>query len=119
MEKRNFMTRWTIANLNGYQPKTTFWSDFCIAEAYGADAIKDTYNRTFNEWKTNVEYLTELVLVLNHKIWYWYDVSRKNHEDLLADEYSRLYDELWRTADEWCGDNLKGSDAEYYYSTTD
>ena len=30
---------------NGYQPKTTFWMDFSIADKFGIAAIKDTYNR--------------------------------------------------------------------------
>ena len=38
---------------NGYQPKTTFWMDFSIADKFGIAAIKDTYNRAFKEWKTN------------------------------------------------------------------
>lgn len=53
----------------GYQPKTTFWMDFSIADKFGIAAIKDTYDRAFKEWKTNHVYLTELVMVLNHKIW--------------------------------------------------
>ena len=56
---------------NGYQPKTTFWMDFSIADKFGIAAIKDTYNRAFKEWKNNHVYLTELVMVLNHKIWQW------------------------------------------------
>ena len=60
---------------NGYQPKTTFWMDFSIADKFGIAAIKDTYNRAFKEWKTNHVYLTELVMVLNHKIWQWYQIN--------------------------------------------
>ena len=36
-----------------YQPKTTFWMDFSIADKFGIAAIKDTYNRAFKGWKTN------------------------------------------------------------------
>lgn len=94
----------------GYTPKTTFWDDFSIADKFGISAIKDTYKRAFEEWKNNIVYLTELVMVLNHKIWYWYE---KN------DDIAKVYDELWREADEWCGENLDGEDADYYYTTTD
>ena len=55
--------------MNDYQMMTTFWSDFSIADRFGARAIKDTYERAFNEWKDNYQYLTELVMVLNWKIW--------------------------------------------------
>lgn len=95
----------------GYTPITTFWDDFSIAERYGESAIKDTYKRAFNEWKTNVKYITELVMVLNHKIWYYY---YENNMKL-----SKLYDTLWRKADGWCVDNLKGEDLNYFYRTTD
>lgn len=98
-----------LVNCN-YETKTTFWSDFSIAERCGISAIKDTFNRAFSEWKTNTEYITELSLVLNHKIWQWYEKD---------ETIGRLYDTLWRQVDQWCCDNLTGADAEYYYRTTD
>ena len=113
---------WAIEYMTGYAPKTTFWSDFNIAEHFGCPAINDTCRRAFEEWKTNVEYVTELVMVLNHKIWQWYDYfNKETDEELKAylDSVSRLYDELWREADDWCCDNLKGKDAEYFYRVTD
>ena len=94
----------------GYEIITTFGSDFDIAEAFGADAIRDTFDRAFNEWKDNYKYLTELVLILNWKIAQHYG---KN------DTYARLYDELWRTADGYACDNLEGEEAKYFYRTTD
>lgn len=97
-------------DMSGYQPITTFWSDFTIADAFGASAVKDTYNRAFNDWKNNTEYITELALILNWKIWYWQD---KN------EALARLYDRLWREVDQWCMDNLTGDDLQYYLQTTD
>lgn len=94
----------------GYECKTTFWDDFSIAEKFGEMAIEDTYNRAFNEWKDNVVYITELVLVLNHKIWYYYEKNT---------QLASLYNKLWIELDEWCYDNLKGKDLDYYYSITD
>lgn len=102
--------RWNITELNGYEPKTTFWEDFSIADAFGVDAIKDTFERAFNEWKGNVEYLTELALVLNHKGFQWYGRN---------EAMSRLYFKLWEEADAYACDNLKGEDYEYYYRWTD
>lgn len=97
--------------ITGRKPQTTFWQDFCIADAFGASAIKDTYNRAFKEWKTNVKYVTELVLVLNHKCCMHYQL---HHTDI-----SQLYADLYETANEWCKDNLKGEDLEYFYEVTD
>lgn len=94
----------------GYQTQTTFWSDFSVADCFGIKAIKDTYHRCFKEWRTNITYLTEFVLVLNHKIWYW---AKK------GEAKARLYDQLWREADNWAHDNLTGEDAHYYFRTLD
>lgn len=52
---------------NGYELQTTFWEDFSIADRFGLSAIQDTFKRAFEEWKNNYKYLTELILVLNHK----------------------------------------------------
>lgn len=94
----------------GYETKTTFYDDFTIADRFGISAVKDTFKRAFEEWKTNVEYVTELVMVLNHKIWHHYKTNIE-----LAKVYNELYDE----ANEWCWDNLKGEDLDYFYKTTD
>lgn len=91
--------------------KTTFWSDFSIADRFGASAVQDTYNRAFNEWKGNYVYLTELVMVLNHKIWEHYE---KGNESM-----TRLYDELWRRADKYACDNLQGEELRYFYRVLD
>lgn len=97
-------------DMSGYQPKTTFWSDFSIADAFGEKAIKDTYKRAFNEWNTNVEYITELCLILNWKIWFW----NEQNEDIAG-----VYNALWKECDAWCMDNLKGDDLQYFLRTTD
>lgn len=89
---------------------TTFPSDFSIADKFGVNAIKDTFNRAFNEWKGNYKYLTHLVIALNHKIWQWYE---KN------DTYAQLYNELWQKADGYATENLKGDELNYFYRTTD
>lgn len=93
-----------------YEFKTTFWSDFTIADAFGTEAIKDTFNRAFKYWKDNYEYLTELVLVLNWKIWQHYE---KN------ETYAKLYNELWMKADNYGLDNLKGDELNYFIRTLD
>ena len=66
------MKNWNIEEMTGYHPITTFYQDFSIADAFGESAIRDTYNRSFNVWKNNYKYLTELVMVLNWKIWEHY-----------------------------------------------
>lgn len=94
----------------GYKPKTTFWQDFTIADAFGEKAVKDTYKRAFKEWKSNIEYLTELVMVLNWKIWQLAPIN---------ESLARVYEELWGEADQYCMDNLKGEELKYFLRTTD
>ena len=90
--------------------KTTFYSDFTIADYYGAYAIEDTYNRAMKAWKNDYEYLTELVMVLNWKIFEWYEKNK---------DVANLYNTLWEKADEYARENLKGKELEYFYKTTD
>lgn len=90
---------------------TTFKSDFTIADAFGEDAVRDTYKRAFNEWKGQYRYLTDLVITLNHKI---YEHHEKGNKAL-----SQVYDELWKAADAYACDNLKGDELAYFYKTTD
>lgn len=94
----------------GYEAITTFWEDFSIADRFGANAVNDTYNRVMKEWEGNVKYLTELVLVLNHKLWEHYN----NNSPLAA-----LYDDLWDKASTYCMDTFTGEDLDYYFRTTD
>lgn len=101
---------WNIEAMTGYKPKTTFYMDFSIADNFGVDAIKDTYNRAFTSWKNNVEYLTELVMVLNWKIWEHYGNN---------DEYAEIYNTLWGETDLYATENLTGDDLSYFYQTTD
>lgn len=94
----------------GYELKTTFWDDFTIADGFGIPAVKDTYKRAFEEWKDNYVYLTELVLVLNHKIWQ----HCESYEEL-----ARVYDKLWRDTANYAGLNLEGEELSYYYDVID
>ena len=89
---------------------TTFWSDFSIADAFGMNAVRDTFNRAFEEWKSDFRYLTDLVIVLNHKIFQHYNGDR---------ELSKLYVSLWRIADGYAMDNLGKKELEYFFRVTD
>lgn len=101
---------WTIEELTGYKPTTTFWDDFSIADRFGKAAVTDTYNRAFENWKSDYKYLTELVMVLNWKIWQW---------DVQDEELAELYYTLWKTAERYACENLQGEELLYFYNTTD
>lgn len=101
---------WNIEAMCGYKPITTFYTDFGIAEVFGIEAIKDTYDVAMKFWKKDYKYLTELVMVLNWKIFEHYGNN---------DKFAELYDYLWRKADEYAVNHLKGSELDYFYRTTD
>ena len=52
----------------------------------------------------------ELTLVLNHKIWQYYE----NRPDMAV-----LYNTLWEQADQYAKENLKGNELSYYWEVTD
>ena len=101
---------WGIENMNGYKPFTTFWEDFSIADKFGFKAVEDTYRRAFKEWRNDYRYLTELVLVLNHKAWQHVDTN-----PVLSDLYVTLYE----VADNFAIDTLKGHELKYFFEITD
>lgn len=101
---------WNIEAMTGYKPQTTFYMDFSIADHFGTAAIKDTYKRVMESWSGNYIYLTELVMVLNWKIWEHYETN---------EPLARLYNDLWEQARNYAETNLKGDELSYYYTTTD
>ena len=116
---------WNIEELFGYEPKTTFYTDFSIAEQFGEEAIRDTFDRALLEWGRNTEYVTELVMVLNWKSFEHHDrglLAEQRGDDLETNSQTdlcNLYIDLFEEADDWCMRNLKGDDLSYYIRTTD
>lgn len=104
------MSKWRVEEEFGYTPLTTYWDDFSIADAFGVDAIKDTYKRAFEYAKLDYKYLTELVMVLNHKIWEHYETNVR---------LGMLYNELWEKADAYGLDTLKDNELSYFIRTLD
>ncbi|MFD0704333.1 hypothetical protein ACFQY8_01010 [Alloscardovia venturai] len=94
----------------GYKPLTTFWEEFSIADPFGSNAIRDTYKRALKEWKNDYKKMTELVMVLNNKIWEHYHTSP---------QLARTYTELWHELDQWCDSTFTNEQKTYYYTTTD
>lgn len=108
--RRVFLEKKYFEETLGFEFETSFWEEFSIAEQYGAKGVKEHFNIAFPQWKDNLEFLTELVLVLNLKVAVWFGVD---------DSLGMTYDALWRMADGYAMDNLKGDDLHYYLSTLD
>lgn len=96
---------------NGYKMQTTFFNDFAIADAFGITAIEDTFKQSFNEWKDNIVYITEMAIVMSNKSIAWY--SKGN------DIYSKMYTDYYHKIDEYVMNHFKGKDLEFYFKVTD
>ena len=110
----NLTTSYTnpIFEMNGYEPKTTFWSDFSIADMFGTGGVKDTYNRAKEDWQDSIEYMTELAMVLNHKSWQ----HNGKHQTLCS-----LYADLWCNIEDFIYEHFKDNEEviSYYQRVTD
>lgn len=101
----------------GYKRLTTFYSDLSIAEWYGKDSIKETYETVRKEWIDDYKYFTEFVMCLNWKSW--------EHFHRGNDEMSRLYSDLYYQARNLFYEHYEGDDSEkkkavnYFFETTD
>lgn len=96
---------------HNYKCITTFWDDFAIADRFGIKAIKDTFKRAMAEWGKNYKYLTELVIVLNHRCWMHYEKGRQ--------ALSQLYADLYHEANNYAADTLQGEEYKYYFNIID
>lgn len=78
----------------GYTFITDFHEQFDNADHIGTDAILETYNRLFEECKSNETFLRELMIVLNHRVAFWGGRHRKemNKQHL---EFGLLYLDLY------------------------
>lgn len=104
------LERMSLEKMLNYKFESSFWEEFSIAENYGPDGIHHHYDIVFEQYKDNLKYLTELVLVLNIKIFIWYGVD---------DDLGQMYDQLWKETDGYALETLKGDDLHYYLSTLD
>ena len=88
-----------------------FFADLSIAECYGAKGVKDTYRQVMRSWGKNLDFMCEWVVCLNQKIWQHHDTNNY----ILA----KVYDELWRKADDYCRNHFKGEELSKYYAYID
>ena len=93
----------------GYKTITTYWEDMSIAERFGKSAMVDTVDRAI-KFDGDYKSLTELCLVLNHKIWFNYEKNRPLAE---------IYNKLWEKVDNYLVNKLKGDELRYFYRVTD
>lgn len=56
----------------GYDPMTTFWEDFSIADKYGIAGVKDTYKRAFSEWKDDYKFFWDKCYICRYRRSYFF-----------------------------------------------
>ena len=94
-----FMQHYYVSKSDwGYTYLTNFHEQFDNADHIGTDAILETYNRLFEEWKSNETFLRELMLVLNHRVAFWAKQHRKEQKNKKYLEYELLYLDLCEKA---------------------
>lgn len=99
-----------------YSRKTTFTYDFSIAEWFvkveGLEAIYSTFRNAATEWRDNIEYFAELIIVINMKSWEMHARGHKNWSCLYAELYYAAKDLFF----EWFDDrHPKSNEAIDYY----
>lgn len=99
-----------MRDMGGYETITTFFMDFSIADGFGKSAIQETYNNAMNCWKDDYKFITELYIVLNHKIWQWYETN---------EDVARLYDKLWRDCGNYADEHFSQDELSYFYRIAD
>lgn len=117
-----------VAEMCGYEAFTTFYGDLSVAEAFGVNSIKETYERVLKSWKDDYKYLTEFVMCLNHKCWEFYekDAYRKypihlELSDESMDEIGQLYSDLYYSGRDFLYETFKGNEEaeDYIFSVLD
>lgn len=104
------LEKMALEKMLDFKFESSFWEEFSIAEDHGGDAVREHYDLVFPQWKGNLKYLTELVLVLNIKLFIWFKVD---------DDLGKLYEELWMKTDQYALNTLSGDDLHYYLHTLD
>lgn len=105
------LIEWNIEEMCGYKPKTTYYMDFGIAEWFGKESVRETFDNAVKNWGKSIEWMTEITMVLNWKIW-------EKHA-LGEDEWAKYYNALWEEACEYVLNHFEGDDLAYYFRTTD
>lgn len=110
------------ANLReDYERKTTYTNDFSIAEwcvpIESMSAIADTLKNALENWRDDIEFFAEIIMVVNMKS--WEHAARGNNE------YGMMYSELYYMVQslyfDWFDEsNKKHAEAmQYYYDYVD
>ena len=101
-----------LENFTDYRSQTNLWDEYSIADKKSLKDLKALFDTTFAKAKQDYKYLTELVMVLNHRMWYWYEL---NPDSAIVSAYTKYYEK----AHNWALTHLNPEEIRYYCSVTD
>ena len=101
-----------LSGFTSWRPAYSCWPRFSIAEKFGKKEINTVYNDIFKAAKSDYKLLTELVMVLNHKV---FEYSEYPKNTTLCAYYSELF---LRTKN-YALDTLNGAELQYFLETID
>ena len=101
-----------LATFTDYRSITDWWNRYSIADSRGSACVKTLYRDTFEQAKKDYKLLTELVMILNHRLWYWHSLNPSN-------SMVSLYDMLWQKTHNYAIEELSDDEFSYYSSVTD
>ena len=92
-----------------------FWQRFDLGELCGESTIKGIAEASYDEYKDDIEGLTMLVMVINHKSWHHHDIGN----DKLCSLYADLYYEYYEKAINLLEKESRDKDLTYFIRTLD
>lgn len=101
-----------LENFTSYRSITDYYDRYSIADNDCAASVRALFSTNFEEAKKDYKLLTELVMVLNHRMLYWY---RKNPVSPMVSTYQKIFEK----ADNYALKHLKDNEFEYFVSVTD
>lgn len=88
-----------MKNNMGFETKTTYFSDFAIVDYFfaksGSKPILDTYDRAIKFCGVDIEYMIELVFILNKRCWDWYYDKEIELSEIYSDLYRKAVDYVY------------------------
>lgn len=113
------LEKWVNDSLPLGPLKFTFVSDFAIADWFGKGEVEDTYKRVKDEWLSDYEAFTEVVIALNMLSWANDALRRQGYDG--RDEFVKLYADMYYKAREDFYSKYEGNQeaCDYFFEMTD
>lgn len=93
---------------------TTFSRDFRIAALFGMDDVIDTFDRSMDDYKSDIKMLTELAVVTNHLGWMFHGRGDVNAAKAFFGFYERVKSRVYAADAPFTQD-----DRGFYFRVTD